>query len=185
VIFEELGRESPGVAIAGIVQMVFAPVMLLSDTISARYLEKVIAGECLLAGAFRDPAGVANYTEQPNLAVRDGDDYVLNGTRLWVTQGTFYDVMGIAGMVHGRQRLFYVERGHPGVTVSPTQDGIRSSLGHGHLDRLSGARRVVHRPRVHGHRPHRPGRQRQRHGISPPRLRHRARPRPRRVGSDC
>jgi len=119
VIFEELGRESPGVAIAGIVQMVFAPVMLLSETISARYLEKVIAGELMLAGAFSDPAGVANYTEQPNLAVRDGDDYVLNGTRLWVTQGTFYDVMGIAGMVDGRQRLFYVERGHPGVSVSP------------------------------------------------------------------
>ena len=123
VIFEELGRESPGVAIAGIPQMVFAPVMLLSDTISDRYLEGVISGRLMIAGAFSDPAGVANYAEQPDIAVRDGSaddaDYVLNGTRLWVTQGTFYDVMGIAGLYQGRQRLFYVERGHPGVTVTP------------------------------------------------------------------
>src|SRR6201998_4814483 len=119
VIFEELGRESPGVAIAGIPQMVFAPVMLLSDAISDRYLEGVISGELMIAGAFSDPAGVANYAEQSDIAVRDGDDYVLNGTRLWVTQGTFYDVMGIAGLYEGSQRLFYVERGHPGVAVSP------------------------------------------------------------------
>ena len=119
VIFEELGRESPGVAIAGIPQMVFAPVMLLSEAISDRYLEKVISGQFMIAGAFSDPAGVANYAEQSDIAVRDGDDYVLNGTRLWVTQGTFYDVMGIAGLYEGSQRLFYVERGHPGVSVSP------------------------------------------------------------------
>jgi alkylation response protein AidB-like acyl-CoA dehydrogenase len=119
IIFEELGRESPGVAIAGIPQMVFAPVMLLSDAISDRYLEGVISGELMIAGAFSDPAGVANYAEQSDIAVRDGDDYILNGTRLWVTQGTFYDVMGIAGLYEGSQRLFYVERGHPGVSVSP------------------------------------------------------------------
>ena len=119
VIFEELGRESPGVAIAGIPQMVFAPVMLLSDTVSDRYLEGVISGKLMIAGAFSDPAGVANYAEQSDIAVRDGDDYILNGTRLWVTQGTFYDVMGIAGLYAGSQRLFYVERGHPGVFVSP------------------------------------------------------------------
>jgi alkylation response protein AidB-like acyl-CoA dehydrogenase len=119
MIFEELGRESPGVAIAGIPQMVFAPVMLLSRHISDLYLEKVISGQYMIAGAFSDPAGVANYVEQPNIAIRDGDDYVLNGSRLWVTQGTFYDVMGIAGLYEGSQRLFYVERGHPGISVSP------------------------------------------------------------------
>jgi alkylation response protein AidB-like acyl-CoA dehydrogenase len=119
VIFEELGRESPGVAIAGVPQMVFAPVMLLSDSISDRYLEKVISGQYMIAGAFSDPAGVANYAEQSDIAVLDGDDYILNGTRLWVTQGTFYDVMGIAGLYEGNQRLFYVERDHPGVSVAP------------------------------------------------------------------
>jgi alkylation response protein AidB-like acyl-CoA dehydrogenase len=41
VIFEELERESPRVAIAAIPQMVFAPVMLLSEHVSDLYLEKV------------------------------------------------------------------------------------------------------------------------------------------------
>jgi glutaryl-CoA dehydrogenase (non-decarboxylating) len=119
VIFEELGRESAGVAIAGIPQMAFAPVLLLNDTLADRYLEQVMSGQMMLAGAFSDPVGVANYEEQPDIAVADGDDYILNGTRLWVTQGTFYDVMGIAGLCKGRQRIFYVERGHPGVSVRP------------------------------------------------------------------
>jgi alkylation response protein AidB-like acyl-CoA dehydrogenase len=119
VIFEELGRESPGVAIAGIPQMAFAPVLLLNDELAERYLEQVISGRMLLAGAFSDPVGVANYEEQSDIAVAAGHDYILNGTRLWVTQGTFYDLMGIAGLCNGRQRLFYVERDHPGISVQP------------------------------------------------------------------
>lgn len=121
VILEELGREHPGLAVSTLVTMTMLSqmLMLLEPQVANRYLPGILSGDLVMAGGASDPAGIVNYAEQPDIAAADGDDFVLNGTRLWVTNGTIYDVMWIMGLYKGSQYGFLVEKGHPGITVKP------------------------------------------------------------------
>ncbi len=70
-------------------------------------------------------------------AVRDGDSYVLNGEKTWITNGTFADVAIIWAKVDGADdiRAFLVEKGTPGFTATDLHNklsmraSITSSLG--------------------------------------------------------
>lgn len=121
VILEELGRESPGIAVSVLVPMTaMAPLLLaLEPKIRDCYLPGVLAGNHIISGAMSDPAGIANYTEQSDIAVRDGDDFVVNGTRLWVTNGTFCDLVWIMGLYQGSMYGFLIKTDDPGFSVKP------------------------------------------------------------------
>ncbi|MHC1635248.1 MAG: acyl-CoA dehydrogenase family protein [Candidatus Methanospirareceae archaeon] len=51
------------------------------------YLPKVCAGEWLSAGAFTEPDHGSDITEMSTIAVREGDEYVINGTKTFITNG--------------------------------------------------------------------------------------------------
>ncbi|MFI6811731.1 acyl-CoA dehydrogenase family protein [Nonomuraea sp. NPDC050328] len=50
-------------------------------------------------------------------AVRDGDDYVLNGVKLWTTNGVIADLLVVMARTGERISAFVVEAGSPGITV--------------------------------------------------------------------
>jgi glutaryl-CoA dehydrogenase (non-decarboxylating) len=119
LVVEELARECPAVAIGSMMQMLFPTNLLKNQEATERWLAGAVAGDINLAVASSDPVGLANYGEQPEIAKRDGDEYVLNGVRFYSTQGVFADVVGVAGLHEDDMHMFWVEADQPGVTVSP------------------------------------------------------------------
>ena len=98
-----------------------------------KYLKPVIEGRkttCFAQtepGAGSDPGGMMQ-----TRAVRDGDGWVINGTKMWISNGADADVMMVQAVTDPEKRqrggitMFLVDRGTPGVTVDP---GIPTWLG--------------------------------------------------------
>jgi alkylation response protein AidB-like acyl-CoA dehydrogenase len=56
-----------------------------------KYLPKVCAGEWISAGIFTEPDHGSDITEMSTTAVRDGDEYIINGTKTFITNGEIAD----------------------------------------------------------------------------------------------
>ena len=103
-----------------------------SDEQQARYLPRLISGEHLGALAMSEPGAGSDVMGMRTTAVRDGDDYVLNGSKMWITNAPQADVLIIYAVTdpdHGRLSAFVVERGMPGLSTPNKLDklGMRGS----------------------------------------------------------
>ncbi len=105
-----------------------------TDAQRERFLTPVAAGHALGCFALTEPQAGSDATNQHTVAVRDGDHYVLNGRKLFITNGreaslalVFCQTDRTKGS-HGIS-AFVVEKGTPGFAVSKTEDklGIRAS----------------------------------------------------------
>ncbi len=105
-----------------------------TDAQRERFLVPVASGHALGCFALTEPQAGSDATNQHTTAVRDGDHYVLNGRKLFITNGreasfalVFCQTDRAKGP-HGISALV-VEKGTPGFTVSKTEDklGIRAS----------------------------------------------------------
>ena len=99
-----------------------------------RYLRDLACGKTLGAFALSEPEAGSDASNQRTLAVRDGDAYILNGTKNWITNGSTADiilVMAATDPSKGPKGIstFIVEKGVPGFTVGKKEKklGIRSS----------------------------------------------------------
>jgi citronellyl-CoA dehydrogenase len=92
---EEIGRSaSLGVAMALAVQTDMATPALHSygsDELKERYLRPAITGEQVAAIAVSEPDAGSDVAGIRTRAVRDGDEWVINGAKLWITNGTQAD----------------------------------------------------------------------------------------------
>jgi alkylation response protein AidB-like acyl-CoA dehydrogenase len=88
-------------------------------TAFAKYGEKILSGEYIIAGAMTSPEGCTNFAEQANIGVFDeaSQEWVLNGTKAFCSGGTLSDVIRIAGLVDGTLHFFWIERDAPGLTT--------------------------------------------------------------------
>lgn len=99
-----------------------------------RYLRDLAAGRKLGAFALSEPEAGSDASNQRTTAARDGDAYVLNGTKNWITNGSTADlvlVMAATDRSKGPKGIstFIVEKGIPGFAVAKKEKklGIRSS----------------------------------------------------------
>jgi acyl-CoA dehydrogenase len=87
-----------------------------------RFVPPVIAGEKIAALAITEPGGGSDVASLQTRAVRDGDFYVVNGSKTFITSGCRADFVTTAvrtgGPGHGGISLLIIERGTPGFTVS-------------------------------------------------------------------
>ena len=92
---EEIGRSaSLGVAMALAVQTDMATPALHSygsDELKERYLRPAVTGEQVAAIAVSEPDAGSDVAGIRTRAVRDGDEWVINGAKLWITNGTQAD----------------------------------------------------------------------------------------------
>jgi citronellyl-CoA dehydrogenase len=92
---EELVRSrNAGVNMALMVQSDMAtPIIdaIGSDELKRNFLEPAINGEMIAALGISEPAGGSDVANIQTTARRDGDDYVINGQKLWITNGTRAD----------------------------------------------------------------------------------------------
>ena len=133
---EELSRVCGGVALAFAASALGTyPILLFgSDDQKKKYLPSIASGERLAAFALTEANAGSDAGDIETRAETDGDEYVLNGTKQWITGGGEAEVYtliartskgtGIRGI-----SAFIVEKDTPGFTFGKKEDkmGIRAS----------------------------------------------------------
>jgi alkylation response protein AidB-like acyl-CoA dehydrogenase len=101
-----------------------------------KYLRPLVTGDAISAGAFTEPDAGTDVASARTRAVKDGNDYVINGSKMFITNGTICDYM-VAFCVtnpeaesrHNRHSLIIVDADTPGVKATKIRGklGIRAS----------------------------------------------------------
>ena len=86
-----------------------------------RFVRPTLSGELIGSLAITEPGGGSDVARLTTTAVRDGDHYVVNGAKTFITSGVRADFVTTAvrtgGPGHGGISLLVVEKGTPGFTV--------------------------------------------------------------------
>ena len=98
------------------------------------YLKPLAAGKMLGSFALTESSAGSDPASQKAKAVKDGDSYVINGTKLFITSGKNSDLTVVTAYTdrekkHGGISAFVVEKGTPGFHVGKEEDkmGLRAS----------------------------------------------------------
>ena len=86
----------------------------------ARYMPRITAGECIAAVAITEPGAGSDVAGIRTSARREGDEWVLNGTKMFITNGVHADVYFVAAKTGPGKRdmsIFIVDKGTPGFSV--------------------------------------------------------------------
>ena len=100
-----------------------------------KYLPRLISGEHVGALAMSEPGAGSDVMGMRTTAVRDGDSYILNGSKMWITNAPeantsiVYAVTGPDQDKSGKLSAFIVERDFPGYAIAQKLDklGMRGS----------------------------------------------------------
>lgn len=135
---EELGViESAGVSMAiGVQSDMSTPALAKhgSDALRAEFLTPAIAGDYVMSIAVSEPNAGSDVASIKTSARKDGDDYIINGTKMWITNSTQADVLCLLAntsddAAHKNKSLIIVPTDTPGVSVSEPFNklGMRAS----------------------------------------------------------
>ena len=139
VLAEELGRSSfGGFAITVLVHTDMASPHLANagtDEQQAKYMPGIVSGGLISAVAITEPNAGSDVASIKARAECDGDDWVINGQKIYITNGVLADVYFVAAKTDGSAKgsrgisMFIVEKDTPGFTVAQELDkmGWRSS----------------------------------------------------------
>ncbi len=134
---EELSRACGGIALVlGATALGAYPILLYgSDELKKRYLPDIAAGKKLGAFALTEPNAGSDVAGIETTAVKDGDYYIINGTKQWITNGSEADIYSVLTMTNKEKgargaSAFIIEKGTPGFTFGKKEDkmGIRASV---------------------------------------------------------
>ena len=105
-----------------------------SDYLKENYLKPLAAGKKIGSFAVTEPSAGSDPASQKSKAVRDGDSYVINGTKLFITTGKNSDISVVTAYTDREKRhrgisAFIVEKGMPGFSVGKEEEkmGLRAS----------------------------------------------------------
>ena len=127
VLAEELGRSTfGGFAITVLVHTDMAAPHLHHGGTAAqkkRYMPDIVAGKRIAAVAMTEPDAGSDLASMRTTARRNGGDWVLNGTKMFITNGVHGDIFFVAAKTGDTGRnhqisMFIVEKGTPGFTVA-------------------------------------------------------------------
>lgn len=134
---EELAYADPGFSVGAAVHSSVAATPIVwygSDEQKRRFLPRLASGEAFGAFAITEPSAGSDVNSIATTAVRDGDAYVLNGSKQFITNGSHADLVIVAAKTdprgdHRGMSLFVVEANHPGFERGGHEEklGLRSS----------------------------------------------------------
>ena len=136
IVVEELSKACGGISLAyAATALGTIPIMLFgTDEQKKKYLPKLAAGEIIAAFALTEPNAGSDAASIKTTAIADGDSYVLNGTKQWITNGgeaDIYTVVCLTDPTRGPRgsSAFIVEKGTPGFEFGKKENkmGIRAS----------------------------------------------------------
>ena len=117
------GTVNMGVAWVGPVVMLYG-----TDTQKTDYLGGIATGDQLWCTLYSEPGAGSDLAAMQTRAVRDGDDYVINGQKIWTTFGHYADWGWLACRTnpdvpkHKGLSTFAVNMKSPGITVRPLRN---------------------------------------------------------------
>jgi acyl-CoA dehydrogenase len=88
-----------------------------TDEQKARRLERIASGEVVASFALTEPGAGSNPAGLRTKAVRDGDDWVIDGQKRFITNAPIADLFVVFARADGDIAVFLVPAGTPGVTV--------------------------------------------------------------------
>ena len=132
IMAEELNKINAGIAASLMVQggLSTQPIYRFgSEEQKQRFLVPAIKGEKIAAFALTEPDSGSDAASIRSRAVRDGDEYIINGTKIFITNGPICDYVIVAAYTDPTKRgeginLFIVEKGSPGFSVSRKLDKV-------------------------------------------------------------
>jgi butyryl-CoA dehydrogenase len=137
IAVEEIGRAcgSTGLSYAAHCSLGTNPIKLFgSEAQKKKYLPKLASGEYIGCWALTEPGTGSDASAQKTTAKRQGDYWILNGTKQFITNATHADVSIVMAMTDpslGRKGIssFIIEKGTPGFYVSKVEKklGMRGS----------------------------------------------------------
>ena len=102
------------------------PIFLFGDDDQKeKYLPKMIKGEWISCFGLTEPDHGSDPTNMATKAIRDGDSFILNGAKMWITNGTIADMAIVWAKLDGEIRGFIVEKNDNGFSA-PEMKGKHS-----------------------------------------------------------
>jgi butyryl-CoA dehydrogenase len=136
LIVEQISRACGGVGVSYAVNALGSFPIILggTDEQKQKYLPPIASGESLIAFGLSEKASGSDAGSLRTTAIRDGDDYVINGHKKWNTNGGVASVFTIYALTEPDKGMrgisaFIVEKDTPGFTVGKREDtmGIRTA----------------------------------------------------------
>jgi alkylation response protein AidB-like acyl-CoA dehydrogenase len=135
MVLEEIAAVSASyavsVAVTGLPQIILAT--FGTDEQRARWMPGLAGGELLGGFALSEPGSGSDAASLRTTAVLEGDHYVLNGTKFWITHGGYADVYVLMARTGGAGpkgvSAFLVEKDTPGLRYGKKEEkmGLRAS----------------------------------------------------------
>ena len=129
VLLEEIGYMNCPVGVS-LQSLITAPYLLNygSDELKARYLPRMISGEIITSLAMTEPGGGSDVKNLRTTARRDGDHYVVNGSKLYISNGLLSNLVFLAARTGGEGArgvsLLLVDTDTPGFARGRNLDKI-------------------------------------------------------------
>ena len=136
IVIEEVARACASSSLIPAVNKLGTVPLLLSgsEELKRAYLPQVASGPAMFSYALSEAGAGSDAASMKTRAVRDGDHWVLNGTKMWITNAgvsQFYTVMAVTDPERGARGIsaFVVETSDPGVSFGALEKklGIKGS----------------------------------------------------------
>ncbi|GAA2624041.1 acyl-CoA dehydrogenase [Actinomadura fulvescens] len=136
IVIEEVARACASSSLIPAVNKLGTVPILLSgsEELKKKYLNPVAKGEAMFSYALSEAEAGSDAAGMKTRAVRDGDHWVLNGAKMWITNAgvsDYYTVMAVTDPAAGTRGIsaFVVEKSDEGVSFGPKEKklGIKGS----------------------------------------------------------
>jgi alkylation response protein AidB-like acyl-CoA dehydrogenase len=138
LVMEEFWAVDAGIGLATLSCVFGVDIIELfgADKQKAEYLPKLARGECTMATAITEPDAGSDATAARTTAIKDGDEYVINGSKMFISNGSRADFVLVFCQTapdqpdrHARHSWIIVERGRTGFETNKLRGkmGIRAS----------------------------------------------------------
>jgi alkylation response protein AidB-like acyl-CoA dehydrogenase len=126
-IFNEELAESRAPNVGGMGVQMIGPVLIMYGTEEQKqqHLSKITSGETIWCQGYSEPGSGSDLASLQTRAIRDGDDYVINGQKIWTSGGHRANWMFMLARTdpdapkHRGISMFLLDMKTPGVTVRP------------------------------------------------------------------
>lgn len=140
LVLEEVGRACGGTGLALEAHTCLGALPIVrygTPEQKARFLPRMATGESLGCLALTEPNAGSDLAAARTTAVEDGDEWVINGSKAWITNASLTDVIIVflrtdPGQGSRSFSLILVETDRPGLTIGPKEKkmGLRASPAH-------------------------------------------------------
>jgi glutaryl-CoA dehydrogenase (non-decarboxylating) len=132
IVTEEIGRVSGSLRVAFNMQTMGTAMSLVkwgSDELKKKYIPALMSAEILGCFGITEPDAGSDTASMATVAIKDGNEYVLNGRKMWITWAPVADMAIIFAMTdkkakHKGMSVFVMDMHAPGVSTITTKDKL-------------------------------------------------------------